>query len=121
MKDMGLLQDLEGGLDIYLMPIGEEVLDDSFRLLTEIRSLGFTAESPLANMKLGAMFKKATKKGAKFALIIGEEELNKGVAQLKNLETQEQKEISLEKLEEELDDAFDAIEEGHHHHHQEGE
>lgn len=121
MKDMDLLQDLEGGLDIYLMPIGEEVLDDSFRLLTEIRSLGFTAESPLANMKLGAMFKKATKKGAKFALIIGEEELNKGVAQLKNLETQEQKEISLEKLEEELDDAFDAIEEGHHHHHQEGE
>jgi hypothetical protein len=44
---------------------------------------------------MGSMFKKAEKRGAKFALILGEDELNKGVAQLKNLKTKEQKEISL--------------------------
>jgi histidyl-tRNA synthetase len=44
---------------------------------------------------MGAMFKKAEKRGAKFALILGEDELNKGVAQLKNLKTKEQSEISL--------------------------
>ena len=119
MKDFNLLEGLNSGLDIYLMPVGEEVLDDSFRLLSEIRSLGFTAESPLQAMKLGQMFKKATRRNAKFALIVGEEELEKGIAQLKNLATQEQKEISLEKLEEELDAAFAEIDPEEHHHHQE--
>ena len=121
MKDLNLLEDVNTSLDIYLMPVGEAVLDESFRLLTEIRSLGFTAESPLVSAKLGAMFKKATRKGAKFALILGEEELEKGVAQLKNLASQEQTEISLDHLEKELDKAFDALEEqqGHHHHHHE--
>ncbi|MBP5216389.1 MAG: histidine--tRNA ligase [Bacilli bacterium] len=119
MKDFNLLEGLNSGLDIYLMPVGEEVLDESFRLLSEIRSLGFTAESPLQAMKLGQMFKKATRRNAKFALIVGEEELEKGIAQLKNLATQEQKEISLEKLEEELDAAFADIDPEEHHHHQE--
>jgi histidyl-tRNA synthetase len=46
------------------------------------------------------MFKKAEKRKAKFAIILGEDELNKGVAQLKNLKTQEQKEFKLDQLEE---------------------
>jgi histidyl-tRNA synthetase len=78
--------------------------------------MGYTCDSPLAAIKLGSQFKKAAKKKAHYALIVGEEELQRGVAQLKDLEKQEQKEISLENLEEELDSLFGEDEHEHHHH-----
>jgi histidyl-tRNA synthetase len=98
------------------MPVGEESLNDVFQITENCRMLGYSAETPLAALKMGAMFKKAEKLGAKFALIIGEDEIAKGVAQLKNLATKEQKEIKLASLGDELDQAFaplDKDEEGH--------
>ncbi len=122
-KDNGLLKDIDDGIDVYVIPVGEEVLDDTFNITEEIRSLGFKVDNPLASTKLGSAFKKAEKRKAKFALIIGSEELENGVAQLKNLATKEQKQIDLNKLEDELDAAFDSIEnhEHCHHHHEEEE
>lgn len=116
-KDNGLLNDLDTGIDLYMIPIGDDVLDDVFNITEEIRALGFTVDNPLTSVKLSSAFKKAEKKGAKFALIIGSEELDKGIANLKNLGTKEQKEIDLNNLEEELDAAFDEIECHEHHHH----
>jgi histidyl-tRNA synthetase len=107
MEKDGLLANLDTGIDLYVMPVGENVLNDVFTLTEEVRQLGYSADTPLAALKMGAMFKKAEHRGAKFALILGEDELNKGVAQLKNLKTKEQSEISLKDLGEELDKAFD--------------
>src|SRR5574344_1287633 len=102
----GLLSALDSGIDLYVMPVGETVLNDVFTLTEEVRQLGYSADTPLAALKMGAMFKKAEKRGAKVAWILGEDERNKGVAQLKNLKTKEQSEISLNSLGEELDKAF---------------
>lgn len=119
LKEENLLEEIEDGLDIYLMPIGEEALDDSFQLAENIRLLGYSLETPLAALKMGSMFKKAEKRGAKFALIVGRDELDRGVAQLKDLKKKEQKEISLNNLEEELDAAFKPYEEDEHDHNHE--
>jgi histidyl-tRNA synthetase len=62
------------------------------------------------------MFKKAEHLGAKYALIVGEEEMANGILKIKNLQSQEQKEISLENLQEELDSIFHEGHEEHHHH-----
>jgi len=107
MEKDGLLANLETGIDIYVMPVGENVLNDVFVLTEEVRQLGYSADTPLSALKMGAMFKKAERRGAKFALILGEDELAKGIAQLKNLKTKEQSEISLKNLGEELDAAFE--------------
>jgi histidyl-tRNA synthetase len=115
MKDDHLLDSLENGIDLYVMPVGEEVLDDVFALTEECRGLGYSCETPLSALKMGAMFKRAEKKNAKFALIMGEDELQKGEAQLKNLKTKEQVTIKLDHLEDELDKAFGENEEHHHH------
>lgn len=109
MKDDGLLDGVSHDLDIYLIPVGEEILDDCFEILEVIRSLGYSAIMPVKSSKLGSMFKKADRSGAKFALILGEEELSRGVAQLKNLSSKEQIEIQLSQLEEALDEAFDSL------------
>jgi len=120
MEKEGLFDELEDRLDVYVMPIGEEALEDAFAITTQIRCLGYSAETPFAAQKLGTLFKKATRRNARFALIVGEEELARGVAQLKNLATAEQKEIQLASLEEELD-AVLGEEEEHHCHCGEGE
>jgi histidyl-tRNA synthetase len=116
MSEEGLLKDLESGLDIYVMPVGEEALQDSFQLTEQVRLLGYSAENPLEALKMGSMFKKAEKRNAKFALILGTDEVQKGIAQLKNLKTKEQKEITLSSLEEDLDKAFDEAGYNEEHH-----
>lgn len=120
MESEGLFGEIDTPLDVYLMPIGEKIYDDAFRLATEIRSLGYSVEMPFAAGKLGSYFKKAEKRHARFALIIGEDELNKGVCQLKDLDKKEQREVRIDELEEALDEAF-GENDGHCCHHHETE
>ena len=119
MKEFGLLDELDTGIDIYAMPIGEETLDRAFPLVEEIRRLGYSVNLPFKTAKLGSYFKKAARAKAKFALIFGTEELDKGVVQLKNLATFEQKEVNIDTLDQTLDAEFEALEGEHHHHHEE--
>lgn len=117
MMENHLLDDIEEGLDLYVMPVGEKVLNDAFEITMACRSFGYSTDSPFQSMKFGTMFKKAEKLGAKYALIVGEEELENGVLKIKNIATQEQQEISLENLQEELHDIFGCEEEHHCHCH----
>ena len=115
MADNKMLDNVPHGVDIYAMPIGSEVLNDAFALVDQIRALGYSVEMPFAPSKLGSMFKKAERSGAKFALIIGPDELARGFVNLKNMASKEQKEASIENLAEILDAEFDELE-GHHDH-----
>ena len=51
-----------------------------------------------AKRSIKAQMKQAAKSGAKFALIIGEEEVKNSTVTVKNLETSEQENISAEKI-----------------------
>lgn len=106
MEDLGLFEGLEDGIDLYVMPIGDAVLDQAFMITMNCRTMGFSAETPLKSLKMGAMFKKAEHLGAKFALIIGEEELENGKIKIKDLASQEQSEINLDDLEATLHSLF---------------
>lgn len=103
MQDNHLLDDVKESVDVYVMPVGgEEMVQNAFTLAMNVRTMGCSAECPNTTMKMGAMFKKAEKRGAKVALIIGESEVENGVVQMKNLETQVQKTVTLDDLEEAL-------------------
>ena len=106
MKDESLFNDINSELDIYLMPIGENVIPSAMHLANDIRMLGYSVEMPFTNSKLGGYFKKAEKRNAHFGLIIGEDELARGVCQLKNLRSKEQKEVNIADLETVLDNEF---------------
>ena len=113
MKDNGLLEGQENGIDLYVVPIGN-VLDNAYELASDIRELGYSVEVPYGKGKIGTFFKKAERRKAKFALIIGESELEQGKVALKNMETQQQIEADIETLQETLDELFG---ENEHHHH----
>lgn len=113
MNEFGLLNEVRQELDLYLMPLGDKAYEFSIDLAEKLRSLGYSLERPFKVGKLGSYFKKAERANAKFALIYGDEELEKGIIQVKDLVKKEQKEVSLDNLDVELDELFG--EDGHHH------
>ncbi len=62
---------------------------DAFDLAEELRKEGFNVEFDLANKKFTKQLEKASKV-AKYALILGEDEIKAGTVSVKNLETSEQ-------------------------------
>ncbi|MBS4176232.1 histidine--tRNA ligase [Lederbergia citrea] len=85
----------EKKIDCFIVALGEEARDHSVILLQNLRHAGFSAERDYLERKIKAQFKAAERLGANFAIIIGEDELKSGVAAVKNLETGEQKELTL--------------------------
>ena len=124
LKEQGL-ELPESDLDLYLMPLGEKAYEACYFLLQQLRMSGFKADMPIKTGKLGSYFKKAEKRGAKIALIAGDSEIDGGTIQVKNLATQEQREIPMEELAQTLDQLLvedDGHDCGcHHHHHEDGE
>jgi histidyl-tRNA synthetase len=80
---------------VAVVPLGERAQSEAQRIVAGLRREGVAAEMAYrGNMKkrLG----RANASGAKYALIIGDDELESGEAQLKDLATGEQKSVSLE-------------------------
>lgn len=93
-----LLQETpEGRSPIALVPLGERAETAALRLAGELRRLDFAVDLGFAgNMK--ARMKRVNKIGAKVAVIIGDNELDRNVATLKNLSSGEQSAIGLDNL-----------------------
>ena len=68
---------------------------EAIRLTEELRADGISAEFDLTNKKFVKQLEKASKV-AKFALILGEDEIAAGKVTVKNLDTSEQKTVSRE-------------------------
>ena len=75
-----------------------------------VRGLGYSVDMPFAGGKMGALFKKAERRGAKFAIIFGEEELARQSVQVKDLVQQAQEEVPLTKLPDYLEAHFEELE-----------
>jgi histidyl-tRNA synthetase len=83
--------------DVVLVPLGDAAEQRAQAILAELREAGVAADmSYRGNMKkrLG----KANDAGARYALILGDDELAKGEAQVKALETGEQRSVALDRL-----------------------
>lgn len=90
---MSLKQSAESVLrkpDVYIAPLGERMNRESARLARELRRDDIVVELGDETFRLKKSFEAATKLGARFTLIVGENELKAGSFALKNLATGEQ-------------------------------
>ena len=85
-------------LDVYVIHMGEETLQTAFMLTQELRNNCFRVDMCLENKSISQQFKLANRKNAKYALIIGENELKTYVYPIKNLLTTTQEEVSYQDL-----------------------
>lgn len=99
LKSEGLDKLKEKKADIFIGSIGEEGGLKAQVLALNLRKKGIAAESDTLGRSVKAQMKYADKLGARFSLIIGDDEVLKGKAELKNMENGEKREISFEEIE----------------------
>lgn len=80
---------------LYIAAMDEASLEKAIVLTKTLRDDGIWAEYDLAGRGLKAQMKYANKLGADFSMVLGSNEIESGKANLKNMETGEQTEISL--------------------------
>lgn len=85
-------------MDCYLIAMGEQAQAASVRILGELRRAGLKAERDYLSRKMKAQLKAANRCKARYAAILGDEELEKAQIQVKEMETGEQKSISMDQL-----------------------
>jgi len=95
-----LLQELElkNTVDISIISIGQDTKAFCFRLLDQLRSEGIKATMQFSKHDLKPQLKTADKANSSFALIVGEEEVQKGSFILRNLRTRDQLDVAEDKL-----------------------
>lgn len=71
--------------DCYVMSQNASLTERALELADTLRAAGLTADTDLTGKSLKSQFKYADKIGARYAVVIGEEELKTGVVKLKNL------------------------------------
>jgi len=98
----GIRFENENDLDVYVIALGEQAKDFAVKLLLDLRKNGISADKDYTDRKIKAQFKAADRLNAKYVIILGEDEIAKGTAPVKNLATGDQKEIPLEQLVPEL-------------------
>lgn len=81
---------VEPSLDVFVVTMGEETSPSARKLAQELRAGGFSAAFDLETKKAGHQLKQATRLGARFAAILGEDEVAAGTVTLRNLSTGEQ-------------------------------
>ncbi len=92
--------------DLFLVSLGDEARRRALVIASELRGRGLTVEQDLRGGGLKAQMRRADKSQARFAIVLGESELQSGRARLKRMQAREgeerEREVALSALGEEL-------------------
>jgi histidyl-tRNA synthetase len=84
---------------VYLVAMGERARGVSFRIVTSLRRAGVGADLDVMDRSMKGQMKDASRSGAIWAAILGDDEMDSGQVTLKNLESGEQERVPLDQLE----------------------
>ena len=76
--------------------MGDTAQAKAFDLLKQVRSCSIHAETDIVGRSLRAQMKYADKIGAKYSLVLGDNEIAENKAELKNMETGEKVKVNLD-------------------------
>ena len=98
MEAEGISTSLSRYTDLFVVSLGDKAREESFVLVSQLRKKGFVVEQSFGDRALKGAMKAADKSGARFAIVIGDAELNSGSAELKNMATGETASVTLSGL-----------------------
>lgn len=98
MQELGLIKETKSEVsDIIIIPM-EETMVESIEILSRLQKEGISATIYAESGKMGKKFKYADALDIKYALVIGENEIKSNVYGIKNMETGDQEDLSLEEI-----------------------
>src|SRR3712207_5895039 len=86
------------GVQAFVVPLGAEAKRFAVSLVGRLRQAGISADTVYGDRGLKGAMKAADRSGASHAVVVGDRDLAAGVAQLKDLRTQEQVAVPLGEL-----------------------
>lgn len=95
-------ENVASGLDAAIIALGDESVIAATKLASQLHRADLRVELLSPERGLKALMRRASKIGAHHALILGANELTRGVVQVRNLDTSNQREINLDAVVQEL-------------------
>ena len=92
----------ENRVDAFIAVMGDAAKAFGLKLARELRAKGITAEMDTLARNIKGQFKYADRLNARYTLVIGDNELEKGVVSLKDMVKSEQREIKIEDIYKEI-------------------
>ena len=96
MKEAGIDPVAEKRPRLYIAALGDGAMIKALGIVERQRRDGVYCECDIVGRSLKAQMKYANKIGAEYTLIMGEDEVDSGTAQLRNMENGEQSEVKLD-------------------------
>jgi histidyl-tRNA synthetase len=89
---------LHTDLDLFITTIGQPAKETAFKYLYKLRQAGLRVEMDYLGRSVKGQMKCADRNNAQYSIILGDNELEKGVATIREMKTGEQEEIKLDNL-----------------------
>ncbi len=86
---------VQQGIDVFIITLDKDSDIIGWKLLSELRENGFSADKDCLGRSVKAQFREADRQNATCTIIIGEDERKRNVVQLKRMKTGEQKELPM--------------------------
>lgn len=96
LENQNLLPEVQESQDVFIIYAGENTQMPAFELVTRLRSQGLKAQIDFSGRSIKSQLKLANRLDAHYVIIIGEDELKKGVVTFKDMQTGEQTEIVIQ-------------------------
>ena len=84
--------------DVYIAWLGENTSETALKIAESLRGNDIKVYIDYSEKGMKSHMKKADKLSVRYCIILGEDELNKGIVLLKDFSTREQKEVKIEEI-----------------------
>jgi histidyl-tRNA synthetase len=98
MEELGLPRPGGNQLDAFICPMGDAARDTSVTIASQLRQAGLSIDVDYMGRRLKAMLEMADAGGAKYAIVIGDDEIASQTASVRELATQTQHTVALSEL-----------------------
>ena len=98
LAEKGLIPELISGVDDIVLPLNQDLRDIAVRVTASLRLSDRTVDLVLEDKKIKWAFKHAERVGAKRLVLLAPDEWSRKMIKVKDLETGEEKEVSLKDL-----------------------
>lgn len=102
LESQNLLPEKNRSVDAYVVALGETAQAEGFKLLNSLRQQGLSAAMDFAGRSMKAQMKQANKLGAKYSVILGEDEIAEGVVMLRSMEDSSQAKVPMAQVAEKI-------------------
>ena len=98
LAEKNLLKSTNAKIDFFVINADDQLFDQALALISQLRTAGFSATISYKRSSIGKLLKQASTQNARFAVILGEETIDKKLVTVKNMADGSQKTIDIKKF-----------------------